>query len=174
MSLTHSTGFANFWFIEPDQKLRIHFEPGARYSYSGEGLILLQFVIENGRKEQGPGTRSRRLDESQFRPAGHDPHKPGLACPISPAISPMAGTTGSAAGTRRAKQGARRGLDGHDDFRSVEIRRRPGARRWPEQGLTRRDDQTATAHRNRPSVSALCSRSAGEGAAQGSVRRSGG
>src|SRR5678815_5043155 len=48
MCLTHSTGFANFWFIEPDQKLRIHFEPGARYAYSGEGLILLQFVIENG------------------------------------------------------------------------------------------------------------------------------
>jgi CubicO group peptidase (beta-lactamase class C family) len=48
MSLTHSTGFANFWFIEPDQKLRIHFEPGSRYAYSGEGLILLQFVIERG------------------------------------------------------------------------------------------------------------------------------
>lgn len=48
MALTHSTGFANFWFIEPDQKLRIHFEPGTRYAYSGEGLILLQFVIERG------------------------------------------------------------------------------------------------------------------------------
>ena len=29
MCLTHSTGFNNFWFIEPDQKLRIHFDPGA-------------------------------------------------------------------------------------------------------------------------------------------------
>lgn len=48
MALTHSTGFANFWFIEPDQKLRIHFEPGTRYAYSGEGLILLQFVMERG------------------------------------------------------------------------------------------------------------------------------
>jgi CubicO group peptidase (beta-lactamase class C family) len=28
MALTHSTGFNNFWFIEPDQKLRIHFDPG--------------------------------------------------------------------------------------------------------------------------------------------------
>ncbi|MGE0406084.1 MAG: serine hydrolase domain-containing protein [Candidatus Korobacteraceae bacterium] len=53
LSLTHSTGFHNFWFIEPDQKLRIHFEPGSRYSYSGEGLILLQFVIERGRKPLG-------------------------------------------------------------------------------------------------------------------------
>lgn len=53
--LTHSTGFNNFWFIEPDQKLHIHFEPGSRYSYSGEGFILLQFVIEHGRKAQGLG-----------------------------------------------------------------------------------------------------------------------
>ena len=53
MCLTHSTGFSNFWFIEPDQKLHIHFEPGTRFSYSGEGFILLQFVIEHGRKAQG-------------------------------------------------------------------------------------------------------------------------
>jgi CubicO group peptidase (beta-lactamase class C family) len=55
MCLTHSTGFNNFWFIEPDQKLHIHFEPGARFNYSGEGFILLQFVIEHGRKAQGLG-----------------------------------------------------------------------------------------------------------------------
>lgn len=46
MTLTHSTGFANFAFLEPDGKLRIHFEPGTRYAYSGEGLLLLQFAIE--------------------------------------------------------------------------------------------------------------------------------
>ena len=48
MSLTHSTGFANFANLEPDGKLRIHFDPGTRYAYSGEGLILLQFAIEKG------------------------------------------------------------------------------------------------------------------------------
>jgi len=47
--LTHSAGFANFAFLEPDRKLRIHFDPGSRYAYSGEGMILLQFVIERGR-----------------------------------------------------------------------------------------------------------------------------
>ena len=46
--LTHSAGFANFSFIEPDGKLKFHFEPGSRYAYSGEGLILLQFVLEEG------------------------------------------------------------------------------------------------------------------------------
>ena len=46
--LSHRSGFANYAFVEPDRKLRIHFEPGARYAYSGEGYILLQFVLERG------------------------------------------------------------------------------------------------------------------------------
>ena len=46
--LNHSTGFANFHFLEPDEKLRIHFDPGSRYGYSGEGIMLLQFGIEKG------------------------------------------------------------------------------------------------------------------------------
>lgn len=46
--LTHATGFANFSFIEPDGKLKFHFDPGARYAYSGEGIILLQFAMEEG------------------------------------------------------------------------------------------------------------------------------
>ena len=66
MCLTHSTGFANFWFIEPDQKLHIHFEPGMRYAYSGEGLILLQFVIEHGRKAQGLGLDVGELTKANF------------------------------------------------------------------------------------------------------------
>lgn len=46
--LTHSTGFANFAWLEPDEKLRIHFAPGSRYAYSGEGINLLQFTLETG------------------------------------------------------------------------------------------------------------------------------
>lgn len=46
--LTHSAGFANFTFLEPDGKLKFHFEPGSRYAYSGDGMILLQFVLERG------------------------------------------------------------------------------------------------------------------------------
>jgi CubicO group peptidase (beta-lactamase class C family) len=66
MVLTHSTGFANFWFIEPDQKLRIHFNPGSRYSYSGEGMSLLQFIIENGRRENGLGLDLGALTQANF------------------------------------------------------------------------------------------------------------
>lgn len=48
MVLNHSTGFANFHFLEPDGKLRIHFDPGSRYGYSGEGIMLLQFGLDKG------------------------------------------------------------------------------------------------------------------------------
>lgn len=51
MALNHSTGFANFHFLEADGKLRIHFDPGTRYAYSGEGIMLLQFAIEEGLKQ---------------------------------------------------------------------------------------------------------------------------
>lgn len=70
MCLTHSTGFSNFFFIEPDQKLRIHFDPGAHFSYSGEGLILLQFVIEHGRKAQGLGLDVGDLTHANFSRLG--------------------------------------------------------------------------------------------------------
>jgi len=66
MCLTHSTGFSNFWFIESDQKLHIHFDPGTRFSYSGEGFILLQFVIEHGRKAQGLGLDVGDLTKANF------------------------------------------------------------------------------------------------------------
>lgn len=46
MCLTHTTGFPNWRWYEADKKLKFKFEPGTRYSYSGEGLYLLQFVIE--------------------------------------------------------------------------------------------------------------------------------
>lgn len=48
MTLNHATGFANFSFLEPDQTLKFHFDPGSRYGYSGEGVMLLQFGIEQG------------------------------------------------------------------------------------------------------------------------------
>lgn len=47
MCLSHSAGFPNFRWINPDKKLDIKFTPGSRYAYSGEGINLVQFIIEN-------------------------------------------------------------------------------------------------------------------------------
>lgn len=66
MVLTHSTGFANFFFLEPDEKLRIHVDPGTRYAYSGEGMLLLQFAIEQ-KLGHGFGEEADRLT---FGPLG--------------------------------------------------------------------------------------------------------
>ena len=46
--LSHSTGFPNWREYNPrdNKKLEIFFTPGERYAYSGEGIYLLQFVVE--------------------------------------------------------------------------------------------------------------------------------
>lgn len=54
MLLSHSAGFPNFRFFTPagydaNGKLTIAFNPGSRFAYSGEGINLLQFVLENGK-----------------------------------------------------------------------------------------------------------------------------
>lgn len=46
--LTHTSGFANFRWLEPDKKLRFHSNPGTRYGYSGEGFYILQLILEQG------------------------------------------------------------------------------------------------------------------------------
>jgi CubicO group peptidase (beta-lactamase class C family) len=46
MLLAHTSGLANFAFIEPDKKMHLHFKPGTQFRYSGEGINLVQFVIE--------------------------------------------------------------------------------------------------------------------------------
>jgi len=46
MLLSHTAGFPNWRWFEDDHKLKIHFEPGSRYAYSGEGIDLLQLELE--------------------------------------------------------------------------------------------------------------------------------
>ena len=46
MLLSHSSGLLNWRWINPDKKLDIKFAPGSRYVYSGEGIQLLQLVVE--------------------------------------------------------------------------------------------------------------------------------
>ena len=46
--LSHTTGFPNLRVINPrgNGKLEFFFKPGTRYAYSGEGIGLLQFVVQ--------------------------------------------------------------------------------------------------------------------------------
>ena len=44
--LSHTSGFPNWRAFESDRKLKIHFDPGTRYAYSGEGIALAQLVVE--------------------------------------------------------------------------------------------------------------------------------
>lgn len=46
MLLSHSSGLGNFSFLEADKKMHLHTVPGAAYRYSGDGINLVQFVIE--------------------------------------------------------------------------------------------------------------------------------
>lgn len=66
MCLSHTTGFPNWRWYEPDEKLRCKFEPGTRYSYSGEGLTYLQVVLE---KITGRNIEDL-MQEKLFKPLG--------------------------------------------------------------------------------------------------------
>lgn len=66
MCLEHTTGFPNYRGFEPDGKLSIRYNPGTTYSYSGEGIFLLQFVLE-----QITGKSYETLaQEEVFKPLG--------------------------------------------------------------------------------------------------------
>jgi CubicO group peptidase (beta-lactamase class C family) len=66
--LDHTTGFPNWRQLNPhnNQKLEIFFTPGEKYAYSGEGIYLLQFVLET--------VTNRQLEdlaqENIFKPFG--------------------------------------------------------------------------------------------------------
>jgi CubicO group peptidase (beta-lactamase class C family) len=44
--LGHTSGLGNLAMFAPDKKMRLHFKPGTRYTYSGDGLNLIQLAIE--------------------------------------------------------------------------------------------------------------------------------
>lgn len=60
MLLDHTGGFPNWRWFNLSQKLDIKFMPGTKYSYSGEGISLLQLVIETiTKKDVGQMIRER-------------------------------------------------------------------------------------------------------------------
>jgi CubicO group peptidase (beta-lactamase class C family) len=52
MLLDHTSGFPNWRRFNDDRKLHIHFEPGSRFAYSGEGIALLQLIVETVAKKR--------------------------------------------------------------------------------------------------------------------------
>lgn len=66
MVLSHTTGFPNWRYLTSDHKLSINFEPGSRFAYSGEGIDLLQLVVEAilGKPLEQP------MDARVFQPLG--------------------------------------------------------------------------------------------------------
>jgi CubicO group peptidase (beta-lactamase class C family) len=46
MLLSHTSGLVNWRWINDDGKLDFKFDPGSRYAYSGEGIQVLQLVVE--------------------------------------------------------------------------------------------------------------------------------
>jgi serine-type D-Ala-D-Ala carboxypeptidase/endopeptidase len=66
MCLDHTTGFPNWRWDEPDQKLRVKAVPGSRYSYSGEGLVYLQVVLEYFLGK----SLEELMQENIFKPSG--------------------------------------------------------------------------------------------------------
>jgi CubicO group peptidase (beta-lactamase class C family) len=78
MLLSHTAGFPNWRAFNDDRKLNINFQPGSRFAYSGEGILLAQLVAETVTKKPlndlmrerlyGPDemTRTSMVWESRF------------------------------------------------------------------------------------------------------------
>ncbi|MFL6632452.1 MAG: serine hydrolase domain-containing protein [Massilia sp.] len=66
--LGHGGGLANYRWLEPGGRMRIHFEPGSRYAYSSEGYTILQLIVEQGlRLDVAQEMRRRVFDRFGMR-----------------------------------------------------------------------------------------------------------
>lgn len=61
MLLSHTAGFPNWRWLTEDKKLRIYFDPGQRFAYSGEGIDLAQLTVEEAMREPLERLMSERL-----------------------------------------------------------------------------------------------------------------
>jgi hypothetical protein len=73
MLLSHTSGFANLRFLEPDRKIRIHFQPGSRYAYSGQVL-----TVANGSRSDHEATVESFNANACLSTAEHDSNEHGL------------------------------------------------------------------------------------------------
>jgi CubicO group peptidase (beta-lactamase class C family) len=66
MALSHGIGFPNYRWLTEDGRLSFLFEPGAKFSYSGEGIQLLQMVVEETTRRD----LQQLVQEKVFKPLG--------------------------------------------------------------------------------------------------------
>jgi CubicO group peptidase (beta-lactamase class C family) len=66
MLLSHTAGFNNARYFDPDHRLVIYLQPGTRYSFGSEGYNLLQLVVETLTKK----STEELMQERVFRPLG--------------------------------------------------------------------------------------------------------
>lgn len=74
MALSHTTGFPNWRYLtnngyDPNGKLRIEFEPGTQYQYSGEGFKYLAQVIAHILNTNLNGLQ-KKIKQELFNPLG--------------------------------------------------------------------------------------------------------
>ena len=81
----------------------------------GEGFILLQFVVEHGRKAQGLGLDVGELTKANFDRLGMTRTSLTWRNGLGPQRSRRMERPGPATTPRQAQQGARCGVDEHDD-----------------------------------------------------------
>lgn len=61
MLLSHSSGLINWRWINPDRRLSLNYSPGQRYVYSGEGIQLLQKIVEGRTREPLAALMQKRV-----------------------------------------------------------------------------------------------------------------
>jgi CubicO group peptidase (beta-lactamase class C family) len=66
MVLSHTSGLGNLAYVEPDKKMHLHYKPGSCFLYSGDGLCILQLLLE----EQIGKPLDQLTSEALFKPLG--------------------------------------------------------------------------------------------------------
>lgn len=116
MLLSHTAGFNNARYFDPDHRLVIHFQPGTRYSYGSEGYNLLQLVVET-HQEVDRGTHAR----ASVPAVGYDSNQHGLAARLRVRSCERLRSIWAIAGHPKTQDRPRGRLYADDHYRLLEI-----------------------------------------------------
>ena len=110
MLLSHTSGLINWRYINENNKLDFKYPPGSRYVYSGEGLNILQIVVE----ERTGGAAGHADAAARVRPLWHARHQHGLARQLGRPRNHALRQGRHGHSTQAPQRSARRRLHGHD------------------------------------------------------------